>query len=360
MLCDNENLYSIEISAEVYDDNEIKQWINDLIQIQAGSLSPKSDTPKPISMPPKLKIQNNIDYYKFEQNNSIGGSIVSNLNELTIHVNGSKQGNQSFFKQTLYPMLSNQEVDLDKVICFIHGCKNRSLKQINIIGNLFSLKKINHFIQYLVELNLPVAIYMNAIDFLENRRQLKKLEVNDFFSFKVLFEQSTYDLYSHVNRIEFTTKLTNIFLVFSEQGYQKIDDLIQSDTSENDYQVLPIFNGENLNFFKSYVFLNEKDVKKIKLSKRHIFIRHSLNVFDFGKLTILPDGKIYSNINEEPLGTLDDKPYDLVYKEFVAGKSWLNTRKDKPCNDCLYQYLCPSPSAYERAIGQSNLCTVYR
>lgn len=53
-----------------------------------------------------------------------------------------------------------------------------------------------------------------------------------------------------------------------------------------------------------------------------------------------------------------DSIYDLVKKETEVGKSWFRIRNQFPCNSCVYQWFCPSPSKYEIAIGHSNLCNV--
>lgn len=50
--------------------------------------------------------------------------------------------------------------------------------------------------------------------------------------------------------------------------------------------------------------------------------------------------------------------YEIVQKEIQEGQSWLRTRKQEPCNSCIYQYLCPSPSDYEIIIGRLNLCHI--
>ena len=94
------------------------------------------------------------------------------------------------------------------------------------------------------------------------------------------------------------------------------------------------------------------------LSKREIFIRQTLNIHNFGKLTVMPDDMVYANVNHEPLGSVDDTIYSLVYKEFTEGKSWLHIRNQAPCMDCVYQWLCPSPSNYETVIGKPNLCNI--
>jgi pseudo-rSAM protein len=75
-------------------------------------------------------------------------------------------------------------------------------------------------------------------------------------------------------------------------------------------------------------------------------------------IQMVADGKVYENVNMESLGTIYDTPYSLIYREFTEGKSWLNIRDQKPCTDCIYQWLCPSPSNYEILIGKSNLCHV--
>ena len=41
------------------------------------------------------------------------------------------------------------------------------------------------------------------------------------------------------------------------------------------------------------------------------------------------------------------------------GKSWWKLRTNiKPCNNCLYNLLCPPISNYEYVIGKYNLCNI--
>ena len=64
------------------------------------------------------------------------------------------------------------------------------------------------------------------------------------------------------------------------------------------------------------------------------------------------------NVNQEALGNINDDIRELIYYELVDGKSWHRIRNQAPCIDCIYQWLCPSPSNYEIAIGRPNLCHV--
>lgn len=67
---------------------------------------------------------------------------------------------------------------------------------------------------------------------------------------------------------------------------------------------------------------------------------------------------VYANVNTPSLGTIDDSPYSIVYKEFTNGKSCFKLREQAPCNNCIYQWLCPTPSNYETVLELPNLCHV--
>jgi pseudo-rSAM protein len=72
----------------------------------------------------------------------------------------------------------------------------------------------------------------------------------------------------------------------------------------------------------------------------------------------MPDVKVYANPYFQALGTIEDDIRELIYKELTEGKSWLRIRDVEPCCNCVYQWLCPSPSDYELAIGKPNLCHI--
>ena len=56
---------------------------------------------------------------------------------------------------------------------------------------------------------------------------------------------------------------------------------------------------------------------------------------------------------------IDGYVKDWVFQEMKQGKMWHWTRDSLPaCKECLYKYLCPSPSNYELVIGKPNLCHV--
>lgn len=84
-----------------------------------------------------------------------------------------------------------------------------------------------------------------------------------------------------------------------------------------------------------------------------------LNSNDFGKLSVCSNGDMYTNKLSPTVGNIwTNDVRKLIYKEMTEGHSWLRIRDQKPCCDCIYQWLCPSPSNYELAIGKPNLCHV--
>ncbi len=127
----------------------------------------------------------------------------------------------------------------------------------------------------------------------------------------------------------------------------------------NNYQLNPQYTGNNITFFRKYIFLTKEDILSTYSSLKDIFIKHLINEHDFGKIHIMPNGDIYANTNFPMLGNLSTHNiYEIVQKEIQEGQSWLRTRKQEPCNSCIYQYLCPSPSDYEIIIGRLNLCHI--
>ena len=149
-----------------------------------------------------------------------------------------------------------------------------------------------------------------------------------------------------------------IFLITSENEYLKAEALCEQ-KGITSYQFKPIYNGENLSFFENFIFMNEQEVHNLQPTKREIYANQKINRNEFGRITVLPNGDIFANPNKRKLGNIkNDRMHDIIYKELNEGSSWLSIRKEKPCCDCIYQWLCPSPSNYEWVIGKPNLCHI--
>lgn len=111
--------------------------------------------------------------------------------------------------------------------------------------------------------------------------------------------------------------------------------------------------------FEECIYIDQEELDSIELDRQGIFALQALNTNDFGKITILTNGKVYANVNEKPLGNIQDNLKGMLCEELEKGTSWRRTRYNlEPCSQCRYKLICPSPSNYELAIGKNNLCHI--
>ena len=222
------------------------------------------------------------------------------------------------------------------------------LSEISLVGNLFSIPQLSEEEEALQTI-CPVMLYVTVEDALYALPQVKewadrqaiRILVKDYVALKTLLDAS-----------EWSTGLQFSLIVTSIQTYENAIEVVEAYSLEHT-ELIPAFTGDNRSFFEENLYMDVEELAEIALSKRDIFIRQTLNIADFGKLYIEPDGKVYANLN----GMIDDFPHDLVYRELTEGNAWLHIRNEEPCCECVYQWLCPSPSNYERVIGKPNLCT---
>jgi len=354
-LLEIEHLYTVILSEELLSDTSVRYFVDQLIIIDAGKLILDNDSTKDlVSLMPIIKIHDQIEDFIWKHEQGIGGKLILHIHELSFYINESKYGNDHYHKQFFFPCIDAPTLKSEKIIRFIRNSKNLHLSNINLIGNIFSYPTYTVLLNHIFNFEIPVTIYITFDDLVVHISQLKNIEWNNLVKFNILIDKiSTIDkLSTLLNDIVVPYSITCLF--FSEND---IFDFERIQTSF-DIQMIPIFNGENITFFESNVFVNKNDILSANLSKREVFMRQVTNVNHFGKLTIMTDGKVYSDVNQVSLGTIDDTPYSIVYKEFVEGKTWFRIRNQAPCNDCIFQWLCPSPSNYETVIGSQNLCFV--
>ena len=298
-ICDQllniENLYTVELTDEEINDEEINQWIHSLINIQAGYLSTNVEFDKrPISLKPILKVQDNIEYYEGQQELGFKGKILQNLHELTFYINGNESGSTEYFKQTIFPIRSDLVLERSKIRSFIKNSRSLFLSNINLVGDFFSYSDFKGLISDISELSIPFTIHILIKDLLEYRQAVKDIKWPTWARVNILVD-NVFDV-SILNDI--TIPFSLVILVFSDEDYFRYSSMIDDSLLVHDIRFIPIYNKENISFFESNVFMEKEDIDNICLSKNDIFIRQAINAGDFGKLTIMPDGKVYANVNE--------------------------------------------------------------
>ncbi len=350
-----DHLYTIGLTEDELNDSDIRHFVDKVIDIEAGWLVMNTGTETgAVSLMPVLKIQDQISDFVWKHEQGIGDSIIQHIHELTFYINGSKYGNDQYYLQTIFPRNVDLILKAEKIIYYIKNSRNLFLSNINLVGNIFVYPGHEEFLEHVTAFDIPVTVSITASDFLDHKEQLKRNRWHEKISFNILVDQQ-----SDVNQLSVILDDINIpykttFLVFSEQDYLDIEQISATLNGE----IIPVYSSKNIDFFESSIFVNQEDILASALSKREVFMRQATNIHHFGKLTILSDGSVYADVNQAPLGTIDDTVYSIVYKEFTEGKSWFKIRDQAPCTECIYQWLCPSPSNYETVIGQPNLCHV--
>jgi len=321
---------------------------------------------RPVSLKPFLNFQ--MDRQRLENlklgntNKQYGDKILHHLLEMSIYVDGKCLNNcpycSEYYKQTLCCTKNSkgflQPLQIEKMLRLI---SYSSVKCINILGgDLLSNSLLLEYINILNQFGFTKNYYSHYLSINEHVCLMKSYNstlhiIITFPIDEVKFEQA-YKL-SDIENLHVFWK----FLVSSELEYSQANTLIEKLNIKKS-KIIPFYTGSNYDFFSENIFTTLEDIDLIQLNRREIFANQYVNAFDFGKITLMPDGKIYANINHNALGDINDDIRELIYSELVNGKSWLRIRDQAPCVDCIYQWLCPSPSNYEIAIGRHNLCNV--
>lgn len=152
--------------------------------------------------------------------------------------------------------------------------------------------------------------------------------------------------------------LTYLFVVESDKDIDYLQSFLEGNQLEH-YEIIPYLVNDNLAFFEKNVYINKSDIENEPQKLNDIFAKQFINLNNFGKLFVAVNGEVYSNLFTSSIGLFKESFKDVIIEELSSDESsWRNIRKKRPCSDCIYQWLCPSPSNYEQAIGKPNLCHV--
>lgn len=377
-IIDNENnLRVIKLTENDLNDLKIGKFVSSIREKYMGDLLDTAYIKtKPVQNIQKPMVKHNINILKEYQKYSIGESnILEYINEISLYINNEcclKCNHcDNGFKQFLCctknhdGVDNNIELSLEKITELLKIYKNTSLTNLNILGgNILNYSVLTDLIATLNKLNIEINYYVhhqNLINF--NKHKLAQFnDEKKHNRIKILIDNK-FDEAEFINLNnslhECSIKHEYIFIVQSEEDFNIFSGLIEK-FSLVKYNFKPYYNGSNIIFFEKNVYLDYDQLNNIKLSIKEIIANHELNKINFGRLIIFPNGKVYANSNAESLGNIDhDDIIDIVYKELYEGRNWLLPRKKKaPCNQCIYETICPPISNYEYAIGKHNLCHI--
>jgi len=287
----------------------------------------------------------------------IGDNVISTITKLNIFINNnhSIRGYMNIFKQQLFPYTnSNKTLDIeiinklfkDSISCF---------PQMNFIGNSFS------DYSSLLDLSELIDKSNNVLNLYCHYTEDYDLFTIDSFQKCHKFVWITFPIQITILKKKIISgklknKFTYLFPVKSEIELDKVLQIIE-ETSLSSYKIIPVYQ-DNIGFCVRYSSYSEKYLLKNNISEKHIYINQILNRLNFGSLSILNDGTVYANFNDEKLGKIQTSSLKgLAFNELMFGESWKRTRhRIKKCEQCLYTDICPPISNFELVSQKFDYC----
>lgn len=353
--------YCVGIYEYQLRDSQFTEFIKKIRNTFSGDIIKNIRGIPPFISKPILRILHHPNNPKTKEYNLLGENALFHLHEVTFYLE-----NQGFdlnpmykdcYKQFLYPTYTEkQKLSHAKYLEIIEQLSICQIDKINIIPATIEKKEL---FSYLLSLSRQYSIKTQIILPYKkyNKEDLKQLLTNPQFSIMIMVHLPVdyEELNSYINlfnEYNITWSLIasnkNDVIFLSKNNLGKFTDV--------DY--IPWYTGDNMDFFKEYIYNDFKDIIEQKNTKQHIFRKQILNDNLFGKLTIFPTGEVYSNVNFPTIGNIQDqKLSEIVYSEIENYfKPWFFTRDYVSCKNCVNKYLCPSISNYEIVANEYNMC----
>lgn len=336
LLSDIDNLYTIPITEER------REFCIKLCESGFGKLH--DDTDLCISFPPSLTLRNDWDKIKSIEGQD-AAEVLKYLSEVTLYMGGRQDVENTIFYQTEYPSLGNNFIDYAQLINFIHQVSNRHKINLKFIFPFVEgYPNISKMLRQIKQLKNKCGIFVRDSEYYSSHTAqtiLKDIQAN------IVVINDSRQLFSS----DISDSVFNRFLIFDKKGTIAVQELVERKALTR-YSFVAVYDGANEQFIKDASFPTEKELLNGAYTRKHLFAHQVLNTFCFGRISITPDGNVYSNLMEEAIGTINSPLHSLVKTELNNNYSWRKTRHIKPnCCKCRLLDLCPSISPLESYMG---------
>lgn len=349
-----ENLYVVELTESDIFDKEFSIWIGNIEKNKLGQIIGGSNGISLVGFPPILNLQSDVDRIEKQEGRDIGEFAAQNWNECTLFMGGESEHPQ-LYKQIIYPVSYNGHLNFQALQSFFQGADNSYLHTVNLVGDVFSYHYKTELIDMLYSMPAKKHFYLTEACATKFMEEIKAIDLNNYM-LHIYYEGI--DITIHQELTKGNIPFQWVYLLSDEAQTEELEQL-EALYGEEYIEIKPVFTEENVGFFENNIYLTEEDIMHPDCDKQDVFAHQVMNTNFWGRLSILPDGHVYSNLNLPPLGNLEDRLYDLIVDEMKSHRAWRWTRDEiTPCKDCLFRYLCPSPSNYELVIGKPNLCHI--
>jgi pseudo-rSAM protein len=356
------NLGVIEIDTGQLDD-QVWDFIEKSVTLNIGLIMDKTiKVSKPINLLPILNLQNDVE--KLNSNgethfigNHISGYLTSLTLYITNHCNQNCENCGEYFKQAHFctKELNGSFLPLETIKELFHQSAPTQIKKVNIIGGNVAL--------YPKRKELLSILNKNAFDyhFWFHLFNIDGIDLDVFPGQKEIlvaypFEEES--LKKVLEKYSVRQDITFNFLIENDESFLRVNELLNQYDKIN-FELIPFFNGENIDFITQNVFLDEPDILSEIIEMRKIFRNQKLNSNFFGSFYVFPDGSVKANPNTPEIGKFPDNSLlELIYKELTSNTAWRRVRGEGNCISCMYRFLCPPPGNLESILKRDDLCHV--
>jgi pseudo-rSAM protein len=358
----------IRLDASDFEKKRISTFVRNLREHFMGDvLDTAYSSAKPVQMVHRPKIEEDAERLKREKEHSVGERELAYLSDVSFYINTECRENcpgcRGYLRQFLCCTRSihkKQEMTPSTLSHLLSQIEGSPVSRISILGgDIFLHSQLQSLVEILKAKTGEIAFYLHyshlagpnaRMDLLNFDAARYQVMVTPPYSPDLL--RAAWDkIVGHESRTTF------VFVVQSDADIQQSKAMIKS-CGEASYTLKPYFNGENSAFFHESVFMDIEDVLNARSTHKEIYANQVLNRLNFGRLTVMSNGKVYANLNNPALGNWKkDSILQILYKEMYHGKSWRRTRlKVKPCRHCILAALCPPLGNYEFALKRNDLC----
>lgn len=346
-LMNPDSLYSVDIDMDSID-SELRNFIEHVTEKGMGTLHDDSGQRHLVSFPPLLNIQRSWERIKAREDEAYN-EILPYLTSLTFYLGGICP-DTDWYRQVLYPICSEKTLAADKIIGFLSDADSPYITDISIVlSSVKGYPDLHSLLDGLRTYGDAVTLYVRAEETIGT--ETAAMLSGSGISTALLHAAPFTDFISQASAAR------HIFLITSEKEYEEALRWGGANGIETP-DIVPVFNGKNADFFRKNVFLTEREILCSRLERRSVFAHMAVNTGFFGSLTFMPDGRAYASpAYGEQIGDISDSVYDIITAELERNTAWRLTRDmSGRCRNCLYRYLCPSPSAYEKVMKLECIC----
>ncbi|MFA5426255.1 MAG: hypothetical protein WC255_06520 [Bacteroidales bacterium] len=363
-LTDSNNLGVTFISEEEYTKN--KKFIQKLQMYFMGDIIPINISPKkPVQFLSQLQL-NNTQEIQEELILNTKKSLSSLLTNFFVFVDNNCKSTEKvqlsykhsckFFDKNTANYKKMRLSDLQSIIHIlsklpslknirITGCDNWSKKDIIWLSTMSSMFACNIILCITLEMyNKNLALFQS----IAGQDQFKIELIVDLEKENIdisLFISSAISIWT--------------FLVDSPRGFSKFEYLMSLEAfMPHSGNLSLIANDTNFSFVEQIIFITKNDILSSTNFYSTIALNKSINSNFWGKAYVFPNGNISLSPYTQGFHNILEDSLDVVVDDYLKSDNflWFQIRDNDICNNCIFQYLCPPPSVYEKLLNKNAIC----